>query len=86
MKAITLRNIPVKVAQKLRDRARRDSLSLNRTVLRVLEEAFGVEPRARAPRVHRDLDALIGSWSRRDARDFDRALADLRRVDPELWR
>jgi hypothetical protein len=34
----------------------------------------------------RDLDRLIGTWSRPEARDFDRALKDQRRIDPELWK
>lgn len=35
--------------------------------------------------VHRDLDHLAGTWSKEEADEFDEALAEQRRIDPELW-
>jgi len=34
---------------------------------------------------HALLDALAGSWSSEEAREFDEALRQIRRIDPELW-
>ena len=34
---------------------------------------------------YHDLDHLAGSWSEQEAAEFDRALAEQRRIDPELW-
>jgi hypothetical protein len=84
MTAITLRNIPSKLEELIRKRADRDGLSLNRTVLRMLEEVAGHRPPARVP--VDDLDALAGTWSRDEAVAFDAALADQRRIDPDVWR
>jgi hypothetical protein len=40
----------------------------------------------RRPLLHHDLDRLIGVWSNEEARTFDRALEDQRRIDPERWK
>jgi plasmid stability protein len=83
MTAITLRNIPPKLQEAIRKRAGKEGLSLNRTVLRMLEEAFG-ERTARVE-LHHDLDHLAGTWSDQEAKDFEAALAEQRRIDLELW-
>ena len=44
------------------------------------------EPRAEdEPRTHHDLDALAGGWSAEEAEEFERALAEQRRIEPEIW-
>ena len=83
MKVITLRNIPTPVARLIEKRSARSGLSLNKTVIRLLEELLAAEPGEAAE--HRDLDELAGAWSDEDAREFDRILAEQRRVDTELW-
>lgn len=83
MKAITLRNIPPKVQEAIRRRAGREGLSLNKTVLRMLEEAAG--QRSAVRQLHDDLDHLAGSWSAEEAAAFEAALVEQRTVDPELW-
>jgi plasmid stability protein len=82
MTAITLRNIPVALQEAIRQRAEKDGASLNRTVLRILEEAtFG----SRRQQRHHDLDHLAGTWSAEEAEVFESSLADQRRIDPEAW-
>jgi hypothetical protein len=39
-----------------------------------------------ASRRHDDLDALAGSWRKRDAAEFERATAPFGEVDAKLWR
>jgi hypothetical protein len=56
-------------------------LSLNRTVIRILEEALG-----QRRELHHDLDHLAGTWSAEEAAAFDAALTEQRRIDPELWK
>jgi hypothetical protein len=84
MTAITLRKIPSQLQKIIRQRAAQEGLSLNRTVLRMLEEAAG--QRTGGDRAaHDDLDHLAGTWSAEEAELFEAALAEQRRVDPELW-
>jgi hypothetical protein len=85
MKAITLRGVPPEVARVVRERSRERGESLNKAVLGLLEEATGIK-RTRRKALHHDLDSLAGAWSRDEAADFDRALQEQRRIDPELWR
>lgn len=85
MTAITLRNIPPELAATLERRAAESGLSLNRTVIRLLEEQLGLRPKTSRPRCYHDLDFLFGVWSEEEAARFDAALAEQRKIDPELW-
>ena len=64
----TIRDIPKDLEHALRERARRSGESLNRTLIRLLREAVGLNP----PRKKRDLSALAGTWSQEEADEFDR--------------
>jgi len=81
---ITVRNLPPAVAKAVRDRARKEKLSLNRAVIRLLEEATGEKRGIKA--VHHDLDHLAGTWSEEEYQQFMAALAEQRQVDPEMWK
>jgi hypothetical protein len=83
MTAITLRNLPPKLREVIRRRSVADGLSLNKTVIRMLEEAAG--QRGTGRELHHDLDHLAGTWSEAEAVEFEAALAEQRSVDPELW-
>jgi hypothetical protein len=72
------------VAKAVKDKARKENLSLNRAVIRLLEEATGDKRAIKA--VHHDLDHLAGRWSEEEYRQFMAALAEQRQVDPEMWR
>jgi hypothetical protein len=85
MTAITLRNIPPKLHDVIQRRADTDGLSLNKTVIRMLEEAAG-QRTVTTRELHDDLDHLAGTWSDEDAAAFESALVEQRRVDPELWK
>jgi hypothetical protein len=85
VKAITLRGVPPDVARVIRRKADETGESVNRIVIRLLEEGAGVGKK-RKPVLHHDLDGLIGIWSREEARSFHGALEDQRKIDPELWK
>ena len=82
MNQITVRNIPATTEDKLRSLAKRSGLSLNQTVIHLLETATGGKPEAR----RRDLSAIAAKWDDRDADAFDRATAPCESVDEEVWR
>jgi hypothetical protein len=84
-KAITVRGIPPDVARVIRRDADETGESVNRVVIRLLEDGAGVGKKQKTV-LHHDLDRLIGVWSREEAKSFDRALNDQRRIDPELWK
>ena len=73
-------------ARAIRERAVREGVSTSRAVISLLEEAMdGKRPRV-VPPVHHDLDALAGTWSRKESVAFERALREQRTVDPRLWK
>ena len=85
MKVISLRNIPPKIARLIEARSQETGLSLNKTVIQLLEEALGVSGPAGHPREYRDLDDVVGAWTLDEAREFDEILGQQRCIDPEIW-
>ena len=77
----TIRNVPRSVDRALRKRALAQRRSLNAILLEALTDAAAV---AKEPRLHDDLDHLIGSWIHEP--EIDRALDDQRTVDLRDWR
>jgi len=87
MKAITLRNLPPELAKAVRKEADRQRTSIDRAVISLLERKAEGHKRkkARKPQ-HQDLDVLAGSWGKKEAAEFDKALAAQRPIDPDLWK
>ena len=85
MNAITLRNLPPPVARAVKEKARKEKLSLNKAVVRLLEEATGAgDPKSKV--VHDDLDHLAGTWSAEEYESVVTAARDQRQLDPEMWK
>lgn len=85
MNPITVRNLPPAVAKAVKEKARKEKLSLNKAIVRLLEEATGVD-RGKERVIHHDLDHLAGTWSEREYEEFMSALREQRQIDPEMWR
>ena len=81
MKPITIRKLPPEVQRAVKERARKDGLSVNRAVGVLLEEARGRTPEKGAR--HQDFDKYAGRWRKADADAFDASLRDERGVDPD---
>lgn len=77
----TLRNIPAYLDEALRRRAQEQGKSLNEVTLEALLSGLGLIGK---PVKHRDLGDIAGTWV--DDPEVDEALAQQRRIDPELWR
>ncbi len=87
MKLITLRNVPAPVARAIKEKAKRERLSLNRAVVQLLEEATG-QPAGKAGAkraLSYDLDKYSGSWTAEEAAEFNAALKEQRAVNPKDW-
>jgi hypothetical protein len=77
----TIRNVPKVVDRALRRRADRQAKSLNEVAVEALARGAGVEHEASE---HHDVDFLFKSWVEDPA--VDRALADQRAIDEDLWK
>ena len=86
MNAITLRNVPPAVARAIREKARKEQISLNRAVIKLLEEVTGLGDQPRKEILHHDLDEFFGCWSKEEAEEFNEALREQRQIEPEMWK
>ena len=84
MKAMTVRKLPPAVAKAVKEKARREKLSLNKAIAQLLEEATGAEKGMKRV-VHHDLDDFFGTWTKKEADAFDEALREQRQIDPDMW-
>jgi hypothetical protein len=85
MSAITVRNLPPELARVIRQKAKKEKASLNRTVIRLLEKATGVE-KPRTEEVHTDLDRFFGCISKEEADELDEAIREQRQIEAEMWK
>jgi len=85
MTAMTLRGLDEKEAERLRQEASRQGISLNSLLLRLVREGAGL---VRRPwrRCHNDLDPLAGTWTDEEAAAFMAAIEETGRIDPEMWK
>jgi len=77
---LTVRNVPPRVAQALRTRARKENTSVNGLLVDALTRQAGVEE----GRTFDDLDWFAGTWEPDPA--FDAAIVAQDQVDEGLWR
>jgi plasmid stability protein len=79
MKQLTIRNVPDEVAERLDALGKERRTSVNALVVDILTAAVGVNAR-------RDRLRRYATWTKEDAREFEKALAAQRVVDEKLWR
>jgi len=82
-----LRNLPAELEEAVRKEAERKRTSVNKAVISLLErKTEGLRKKSARTRQYDDLDTLAGAWSKKEAAEFDNALAAQRAVDRELWK
>ena len=87
MNQLTIRGFDDELVSRIRQLARREGISLNRAVMKLLRRGAGLAERDDNPDAVGDsLDHLIGTWTAAEAAEMNRALDDLSRIDEEMWR
>lgn len=81
MADVLVRDLDPLLLQNIKLAAKQRGVSVNRLVAETLAEYFAGD---RMPRFD-DLDALAGTWSTADLREFERAIEPLTKVDDQLW-
>jgi len=82
MKTLTIRNVPKRLADALNRERRKKDASLNSTVLELLSRSLGVSDAS--PRSN-GLVEHAGTWSQKDLRQFEAAIAPFETVDEDMW-
>lgn len=77
VRTVTIRNVPPELSA---EKYRR-GLSLNRTVLALMEESLGVGGKFRSNGLRR----LAGNWSEDEFRELENAVARFGEIDGDLW-
>ena len=86
MRQLTIRGFDAALAERVRQLARSERLSLNRAAVRLLRKGAGLSTRGDRPDVIGDsLDHLAGTWSARDERELLTAVETMAAIDPSLW-
>ena len=85
MATITLHDIDDRISAALKEKARKEGTSVNALMLKLLKESLGIDKKKRSV-VYDDLDHLAGTWSSKDAAEFERATAVFEKVDEEMWK
>lgn len=83
MNQMTLRQIPDRVEDRIRKLSAKNNESINKTTLKLLMKATGCDS---SKRKKRDLAKLAGTWSTKDAREFEETVKIFDQVDEELWK
>lgn len=84
MKTLTLRRLRPELAREIERKARESRSSLTQAAIALLEKGAGLA--RKGEREFHDLDRFFGTWSKEEADAFDAAVAEQRRIDPELWK
>ncbi len=85
MATMTLRNVDDRISEALKEKARKEGTSVNSLMLKILKESLGIDKKKRAV-VYDDLDHLAGTWSSKDAAEFERATSVFEKVDEDMWK
>jgi hypothetical protein len=86
MTTMSIRGLDPKVLARLKRQAEREGSSLNALVLRLVQGDTAARARDKVRQTYDDLDALAGTWSAQQARQFNLATAPFSEVDPALWK
>jgi hypothetical protein len=84
MKQLTIRGLTPELERSIRAQARQQHTSLNRAALYLLNRGAGLSD-ASLDCVGDSLDGFIGSWSPKEAQQFDETVAVFDTVDQEFW-
>ena len=82
MSQITVRDVPQELDHRLRDLARAQNKSLNRTIIGVLMELLHLGDGSDRKR---HLSDLAGSWSDDEAAEFEANTRVFDQLDDEMW-
>lgn len=83
MTQITLRKVPDRLAERLKQAAKENGKSMNAIAIELLSEQLGVVARKRRKR--RDLSRYASAWTAEDAEEFAQNTACFEEIDAELW-
>ncbi len=87
MTQVTVRGISKDLERKIRALARREQLSLNQAVLRILQKGAGLDQSPEnADTVGTALDSFFGTWTKEQADEMRHFEEDFEKIDEGMWK
>jgi hypothetical protein len=83
---ITLRGLEPRLMAEVQRYARREGVSLNKAVLRILKHGAGIDEPQGTANIGAAVDRFAGSWTKTEAQQFSKSIRSLEQVDEELWK
>ncbi len=82
MSQITLRQIPEDTYKQLRNIAKKNKTSINKTILSLLKQSLGIEESSDKKR---NLSDLAGTWNKHQHDEFNKNTQVFEQIDNEVW-
>jgi hypothetical protein len=79
---ILIQQLPAAVDRALSEKATREGRSVQEVAVEAIAKGLGIE--STADREKLDLSKFVGTWV--EDPEFDEAMKDFERIDPELWK
>jgi hypothetical protein len=87
MTQLTIRGFDKALDREIRALSKREGISLNHAVLKLLRKGAGLETSQENEKViGHSYDDLIGTWSKQEALAFDKAVACFDMIDEDMWK
>ena len=87
MKALLLRGLEEELLNKIKKNAKKESLSMNRYIILMLEEHLeSAKKHKKGIKKYTDLENLFGKWSNKEYRAISENVKKQRIIDGELWK
>ncbi len=85
MKSITIHGLDDELDKEIREKAKNQGTSLNKTIKKLLEKALGLKS-TNEPNHKDEFIDLFGTWSKEDYLEFFKSTEDFNIVEPEDWK
>jgi hypothetical protein len=79
-----LRGLDTEVMSTLKKEAKKQQTSVNVLILKLIEQGIGFSREIKRP-VYHDLDKLAGTWSAKEAKEFEKHTQYFEKIDKDLW-
>ena len=83
MSTLTIRGCDDTLSNALQEESRKRGISMNKFVLNLLDETLLTGKRKK---YHDDLDHLAGTWTEKEAKEFEDHITDFEKIDPDDWK
>ena len=86
MKNLTIRGVDEKLERALKEKAQQEHMSMNKLVIRILQDNLVRDKKSEILKTYDDLDHFAGTWSDAEAREFEEYITPFEQIDEEMWK